>query len=130
LAKKDNYPAAKAALNYQVEGFNPADYSFSNWFLPTAGQITKILEAYKVNLVNGSTDSRIYDISEQSVFSALKKSLFVAGIELSFEAWTSTEESEKNAVTVRIGGAVKDQDSYFSKYDKDEMMDVRPFIAF
>ena len=127
----DDYPAAKEVMNYQVEGFNPEQHGlFSNWFMPTAGQITKILEAWKVELSPGK-GIFIYNLLDKNEnLNLLKGYLLGAGFQINCAFWTITEYSADRAVNLSIGNLNENVIDYFRNFNKDDELRVRPFIAF
>ena len=122
-----DHPAAEAAWDFKVEGFNPAEYGFSRWFLPTAGQAIMAVKGIggyaKYHTVNGNWDC--------SIDQRLDEQLADVGIntfDLNFNFWTSTEKNMDRAVYFWYSG-----DAYnfeFIATLKKAELDVRPFIAF
>jgi len=122
-----DHPAAEAAWDFKVEGFNPAKYGYSNWFLPTAGQAIMAVKGIggyaKYHTVNGNWDC--------SIAQRLDEQLADVGIntfDLNFKFWTSTEYNMDKAVYFWFGG-----DAYNFELCttlKKAELDVRPFIAF
>ena len=118
-----NHPAAKAAWEFKVEGFDPASHDFSNWFLPTAGQV--------MMAVKGLGGAVQYNKDWFCFFgNNLDEELEDAGIEsfdLNFNCWTSTEYNQNSAIHVLC-----DDEHEVNLFEmmKDDKIDVRPFIAF
>ena len=118
-----NHEAAKAAWEFEVDGFDPASYGFSRWFLPTAGQA--------IMAVRGLGGTAVYNNFWQiTISSNLDNELKAAGIntfDLEFNCWTSTEDDEEKAVRF---SPLKNGLVNISTNKKNEKLDVRPFIAF
>jgi len=121
-----DHPAAKAAWNFKVAGFDPAAHGCSNWFLPTAGQVIMAIRA-----LGGTAQYNNEWLCFLSRFGEkdLKTQLEDAGIntfDVEFHCWTSTEYDEGYAIRVMHD----DNEVDFSYKLKDDEHDVRPFIAF
>jgi hypothetical protein len=118
-----NHQAAEIAWEYNVEGFDPAAYGYSHWFLPTAGQA--------IMAVKGLGGQAGYNnFWTVSLSSNLNNELKAAGIntfDIECNCWTSTEDDMEKAVHFN---PLKTGIVYITSYDKTETIDVRPFIAF
>ena len=121
-----NHPAAKAAWEFEVKNFNPASCGFSNWFLPTAGQV--------IMAVKGLGGKAEFDDEDKdwecNLSMDLDKELKDVGIksfDITFDCWTSTEYDKVDAIFVTYsgGGFVR-----ITPYTKNDQGNVRPFIAF
>ena len=124
---KHEHPAAQYAYNYSVSGFNPTQYGFSRWFLPTVGQYLKMVTAmgctYKPNI-----DESGYGISGYYTAENKIKNKGAYNFNFRFSAWTSTEYSATHAIYVELelgGGGATRRNTKTSKTQS-----VRPFIAF
>ena len=121
-----SHPAAKAAWEYEVKGFDPAAYGFSPWFLPTAGQA--------IMAVRGLGGKAEYNITKKkwdcTINTKLAEDLDDVGIDsfdVEFDCWTSTEFGVLQAVYFQYRGAY---DFSIGTYLRDFEFEVRPFIAF
>jgi hypothetical protein len=128
---EDHYPAAKAALNYKMEGFDPEKYAFSHWFLPTVGQIVKILEQWKIEVYKDPTSMyHIYDIkNNDDNLNMLINTMIVSECQYNDAFWTSTDFDQETAVYMKLGKP-KEGPDFLGKSDKENTQSVRPFIAF
>ena len=122
-----DHPAAKAAWNFKVEGFDPAKYGCSRWFLPTIGQAMMAVKG-----LDGRVEyDKDVDNWECDLNDFIGQEFTDAGINtfnLNFNCWTSTEYDQSNAVGFEFEsrrGYV-----YLNVEPKYEQLSVRPFIAF
>jgi hypothetical protein len=127
-----NHQAAKMAYNYKsVNGFNPKDFGFTDWFLPTAGQIIMCVENLGANVVlKNETESCIYEIQDNMVqlYNGFYGRISNQGVQdMDCTFWTSTESTEENAVTANMS---PDGSGSLNTIKKDSKMKVRPFFAF
>ena len=125
-----NHPAAKMASEFKVDGFDPASYDFSGWFLPTAGQILMAVKG----LGGTYTYESLSDLWYCDLYS-VEEDLKNAGITTFYfnsSCWTSTElKSYGNvpAIYFNFTHNMFEQAGLKVKTKTDEDF-VRPFIAF
>jgi hypothetical protein len=114
-----------------VNGFNPKDFGFTDWFLPTAGQIIMCVENLGANVVlKNETGSCIYEIQDSMVqlYNGFYGRISNQGVQdMDCTFWTSTESTEENAVTANMS---PDGSGGLNTIKKDSKMKVRPFFAF
>jgi len=125
------HAAAKAAWEFQVDGFEPDDYGCSNWFLPTAWQVMMAVRGL------GGTANYIENNQDWAcnLKTKLGDDLKNAGIEsfnAEFDCWTSTEYpsttfANTEAVYFKYVGLYN---MFFGTVFKTQKLAVRPFIAF
>jgi hypothetical protein len=123
-----NHPAAKAAWEFSVDGFNPTKYGYSRWFLPTVGQMLMACEGLGIEYAL-SDDSQSWVCNFPETMNTDLQAAGANTFEIDSFYWTSTEINPKSAVFFNIGptyGAHGGTDTQL----KTEMAMVRPFIAF
>ena len=98
-----DHPAAKAAKNYSVAGFNPSAIGCSNWFLPSSGQWFRFFQACGVNLSNWNEWNEGSPGGAADADLVLNK-MINAGVNLKsdefFSIWTSTQVPDVNVLNV------------------------------
>lgn len=128
----DAYAAAKAADAYSVAGFTPSTYSFSGWFLPSAGQWYKFLNDLCGLTWSGNGESEQGAASLTTVNATFINAGYdtdAAKFENCHYYWSSTESSNSNARSVNFyseGGVSATSDEKVSATSNK----VRPFLAF
>jgi len=113
-----NHPAAKRAWNFKIRDFEPATYGFSNWFLPTVGQLIMVIrglggtaeynEGWKFT-IDEEVDAKLKDTGAYIL-----------------ECWTSTESSPESAVIFELDKMMLKT----SVQRKNSEYSISPFIAF
>ena len=131
------HPAATAAKNYNVAGFDPSEYSFSSWFLPSIGQWILAMQGLGLNWV--------YDGSYGYVLSgdvaAANNKLKVAGGDFSLRPQNSYHSStvarsgdegniSSEIFTMRFLGDDTGLDMHIISNTMSSSFLVCPFIAF
>jgi hypothetical protein len=121
------HPAAEAAKNYSVDGFDPSAIGCSGWFLPTCGQRKKFFEACGVYFKYAymASGKGVY----QTVRSVTNKAsvIFDEGV-----WWTSTQKGKDGSQFVSLSYDVPSQTGavLFWGAVKKLPYAVRPFLAF
>jgi hypothetical protein len=136
LVDYHNHPAAKAAWRFDVrddneynageENFDPTAFGFSDWFLPTAGQV--------IMAVRGLGGTAEYDKEVNAWSCELEndldeelKEVGIKNFDIDCMCWTSTEFNTREAVYFMIYGS---KYISISTYSRTSEHDVRPFVAF
>ena len=122
------YAAATAADGYSVDGFTPATYGFSGWFLPSAGQWYKFFNG----MCNLSWTAFGYSGEGGSGFSTVNGKFTTAGYtDAKFgnntSYWSSSEYDGGSVVGVYFDSSSGVQ---VTRFGKDSSNSVRSFLAF
>jgi hypothetical protein len=113
-----NHPAAKRAWNYKKKGFDPATYGFSNWFLPTVGQLIMVIR----ELGGKAEYNEGWNFTIDKEVDAKLKDIGAYGL----ECWTSTESNPESAVIFELDEMMLKT----SVQRKNSEYSISPFIAF
>ena len=131
------YSTADAANNYVVSGFNPSDLGCSGWFVPTAGQWAKYLNAmYGHTWSNfGEPDQYQYGVNfcaaiDNDIKAAGGTSLFLNASGINAYYWTSTEVDRYSAIQMGFTYNAYQGREYFYAASKENTFQLRCFIAF
>ena len=125
------HPAAEAAKNYRVEGFNPHDIKCSDWFLPTTGQWYKFFLACEVEYPFGSQIA--YGAYYYDMIVTNKMNNAGANYINNTSMWTTSQTRGTGAAGVTFvkanytGG---NSGVMMWQTSKTEAIRVRPFLAF
>ena len=126
------HDAADAAYNYSVTGFTPADHGCSGWFLPSAGQWFKVLDACGVTTSQWQyfgycPDSAGGTTNRADNYTRMQTLMEAVGDSFESQYWTSTESTEIRVCDMEFdsttGVAINIKLKSFAYR-------VRPFIAF
>ena len=124
----DNYPAARLAHDYKVEGFTPEIYDMSGWFLPSVGQVMKCLLKYEISVSYKTNPNYAATITSNNLTAMLGRWYQNTG-QQNWTFWTSTEYTKDEAVYVNF--CFSDDDiTFIDKLQKSDTHPVLPFIAF
>lgn len=131
------YSTADAANNYVVSGFNPSDFGCSSWFVPTAGQWAKYLNAmYGHTWSNfGEPDQYQYGVNfcaaiDNDIIAAGGTSLFTYHSGSNAYYWTSSEVDNLSAIQMGFTYDAYQGREYFYAASKENAFQLRCFIAF
>ena len=126
------HDAADVACGYSVTGFTPSDHGYSGWFLPSAGQWFKVLDACGVSTsqwenIGYCPDSEGGTTNRVANYTAMQTLMEAVGDSFSSKYWTSTESTE-----IRVYDVEFDNTSGVGINIKLKSFayNVRPFIAF
>ena len=141
LAINSTFPQAKADLSgiantnalKAFPAFKAAIYAYSeaplattsNWFLPSSGQLIKILIAYGYEL---DSNPWFDDVIPSSVIASLNTAITSAGGTALSDGewyWTSTDSGAATAICLCLGGNIQVLNNA-----KGANQRVRPFLAF
>ena len=127
-----SHPAATAARNYSVTGFDPVAHGFSRWFLPSAGQIMKVYACFGITSYKTENWYQyLYQVDDVAL-NRLKVSQQTLGFSYG-SFWTSTEVDGKHVAYAAINGDKTANYVHWGKdftQNKDNTNPVLPFIAF
>jgi hypothetical protein len=125
-----DHPAAKMASEFKVDGFDPASYGFSGWFLPAAGQMLMAVKGldgtYTYYNMSDQWYCDLYNVEEDL------KNAGITTFYFNSSCWTSTELTSYGnvpAVYFNFTHNMFEQSGLKVKTKTDEDF-VRPFIAF
>ena len=131
------YGTADATYNYVVSGFNPSDLGCSGWFVPTAGQWAKYLNAmYGHTWSNfGEPDQYQYGVNfcaaiDNDIIAAGGASLFTYHSGNNAYYWTSSEVDNLSAIQMGFTYDAYQGREYFYAASKENAFQLRCFIAF
>ena len=123
-----DHPAAKAAWDFAVAGFDPASHGFSNWFLPTAGQVMMAIKGLGGTAKYVPKDGyKDWNGEFGTNLETELKNDGIISVDIQFDYWTSTESDPGHAVHAWCDDG---NEVFIVAESKDQEHDVRPFIAF
>ena len=122
------HPAAKAAKNYSVKGFNNAVHGCSQWFLPSSGQWFKFIFSCKddVTWTNGGWETNS-DNPHDDYAAIVTNKIEMAGSKYVGWIWSSSPNGAWGAMNVYFG---YDEGVRINKPGSRDENRVRPFFAF
>ena len=123
--------AAAMARNYSVPGFTAGTNGFSQWFLPSVGQILKCFEAAYVHYSYKPNDRVLFGL-DQSLYKTWVALNSSAEFHLTGIIWTSTEYNKESAAALQLGENVSSNLDWIGIQPVVKSLDniVRPVIAF